>query len=183
MNDVALDFNRIHADYRPKIHRYLARMVGEADAEDLTQEVLLKISRALDSFRRDSNLSTWIYRIATNTAVDRLRAPAFKRTRDNQSLDEASAGEELCAGSACAAPSLEEQVQRQERYACYSDFIQRLPLNYRMVVALSELEDLAVQEIADILGLGVDVVKIRLHRGRMKLWQALKDHCNPVDWL
>jgi RNA polymerase sigma-70 factor (ECF subfamily) len=52
-----------------------------------------------------------------------------------------------------------------------------------MVVALSELEELAAREIADILGLSLDVVKIRLHRGRTRLLKTLKGHCNPEDWL
>jgi len=56
-------------------------------------------------------------------------------------------------------------------------------VSYRTVVALSELDDLAANEIAEILGISVDVVKIRLHRGRARLLQELKTHCNAEDWL
>lgn len=182
MNHTDLGFEKIHADFRPKILRYLNRLVGPQEAEDLTQEVLVKISRALQTFRGESKLSTWIYRIATNTALDRLRDPSFRRsvTSDQSiALDWDGKNETIEAD----ALSLEQQVCRQERYACYRDFVQALPPNYRIVVALSELEELTAHEIADILGLSVDVVKIRLHRGRARLLKELKEHCKPEDWL
>ena len=174
MNPVALDFEKIHADFRPKIQRYLTRLVGAPDAEDLTQEVMLKINRALNTFRGEAKLSTWIYRIATNTALDRLRNSSTRPIVENAVSDDMLDADTL---------SLDEQICHKERYECYRDFVQDLPPNYRTVVALSELEELAVAEIADILGLSVDVVKIRLHRGRTKLIDALKNHCKPEDWL
>ena len=83
IDQVELEFEEIYTDFRPKVQRYLTRMVGEHEAEDLTQEVFIKISRALDAFRGESQLSTWVYRIATNAALDRLRAssvlPALQR--------------------------------------------------------------------------------------------------------
>ncbi len=80
-----LDFQDIFADFQPKILRYLSRMVGEMEAEDLTQETFVKVSQAFESFRGESKLSTWIYRIATNTALDRMRSPSFQR---NTSADQ-----------------------------------------------------------------------------------------------
>ncbi len=182
-----IDFQKIHADFRPKLLRYLTRLVGEQEAEDLTQEVFVKISQALHTFRGESQLSTWVYRIATNAAVDRMRAPSFKRIDRNGVPDGSDVGEveivdkDLWTGE--EAPSLEQQVCRKERYECYQGFIQDLPPNYRTVVALGELEDLAANEIAEILGLSVDVVKMRLHRGRARLLKALKSHCKVEDWL
>jgi RNA polymerase sigma-70 factor (ECF subfamily) len=185
MNPVQLSFDQVYADFRPKVQRCLTRMVGEHEAEDLTQEVFIKISRALDTFRGESQLSTWVYRIATNTALDRLRDPAFKLIAPDALPVGSGLGEfeDNVVETAADAPSLDQQLCRQERYECYRDFIQNLPVNYRMVVALSELEELAVKEIADILGLSLDVVKIRLHRGRSHLLRMLKDHCKPEDWL
>lgn len=187
MSEAVLDFQKIHDDFRPKIQRYLTRLVGEYEAEDLTQEVFVKISQALHTFRGESQLSTWIYRIATNAALDRLRAPSYRRVVENGLSDEPdsceTAAEDKEAVAGKEASSLEQQVFLNERYHCYQDFIEGLPLNYRTVVALSELEGLAANEIADILGLSVDVVKIRLHRGRARLLQALKTHCKAEDWL
>jgi RNA polymerase sigma-70 factor, ECF subfamily len=185
VNPVVLEFDKIHADFRAKVLRYLERMVGKAEAEDLTQEVFIKISRKLDTFRGESQLSTWIYRIATNTALDRLRDPALKRITPEKPLSSADKvdGEERGTEITAAESSLDQQICRKERRECYQDFIQDLPPNYRTVVALNELEEFTANEIADILGLSLDVVKIRLHRGRTRLLSALKSHCKPEDWL
>jgi RNA polymerase sigma-70 factor (ECF subfamily) len=182
-----LDFQTIHAEFRLKIQRYLSHLVGEYEAEDLTQEVFIKIGRALPTFRGESRLSTWIYRIATNTALDRLRAPSFRRIVESE-LPNGSDADELeveagAVGMGEEASSLEQQIFRKERYECYRDYIENLPANYRTVVALSDLEELAAGEIAEILGLSLDTVKIRLHRGRARLLQELKTHCKAEDWL
>lgn len=192
MNELSLDFLEIHTEFRPKILRYLTRMVGEYEAEDLTQEVFVKISRALTTFRGESKLSTWIYRIATNAAMDRLRDPSFKHQLQAESLSlppnpevsnvrEEEVDRNVWTGEAAVSP--EQELFLRERSDCYQDYIENLPLNYRTVVALSELEELAVSEIAVILGLSPDVVKIRLHRGRAKLLKELRAHCKPEDWL
>ena len=193
MNELSLDFLEIHTEFRPKILRYLTRMVGEYEAEDLTQEVFVKISRALTTFRGESKLSTWIYRIATNAAMDRLRDPSFKHQLQAESLslppnpegsnvrEEEVVDRNVWTGEAAVSP--EQELFLRERSDCYQDYIENLPLNYRTVVALSELEELAVSEIAVILGLSPDVVKIRLHRGRAKLLKELRAHCKPEDWL
>jgi RNA polymerase sigma-70 factor (ECF subfamily) len=181
MTDQALNFEMIYADFRPKIQRYLARLVGEYEAEDLTQEVFLRIGRALPSFRGESQLSTWIYRIATNAALDRLRTPSFKASAPDSPDTDDLRSETTAIGDAPVSP--EEQLCRRQRYECYRDYIDHLPLNYRKVVALSELGELAVGEIAEILGLSVGTVKIRLHRGRTRLLEELKKHCRAEDWL
>ncbi len=187
MPEDALQFDEIHAVYRPRILRYLTRMVGDLEAEDLTQEVMIRINRALPGFRGESSLSTWIYRIATNAALDRLRDPSHKYLVPHGPADGSDEdGREVTVidvGVRTVAPSPEQQASLKERYDCYCDFIGDLPANYRMVVALAELQDLAASEIADVLGLSLDVVKIRLHRGRAKLIKALKEHCRPEDWL
>jgi hypothetical protein len=71
----------------------------------------------------------------------------------------------------------------KERYECFANFIQDLPPNYRTVVWLSELGDLSNAEIAEVLGLSLDVVKIRLHRGKARLLEELRAYCKAEDWL
>ena len=187
MNETVSDFQKIHDEFRPKIQRYLMRLVGEYEAEDLTQDVFIKISRAMQTFRGESQLSTWIYRIATNAAMDRMRNPSFRRIIQNGQPDLTAAGageienKDIWTGEETLSP--EQQLFRRERYKCYCDYIETLPLNYRTIMALSELEELAANEIAEILGLSLGVVKIRLHRGREKLLQELKSHCKAEDWL
>ncbi len=93
------DFQEIYNDYYPKLVRYLTRLAGEADAEDLTQETMVKISSGLDGFRGDSTLSTWIYRIATNVARDRFRSAAFKADAVTDQADEEKLSARLDSGS------------------------------------------------------------------------------------
>ena len=80
MSESQQDFPALYREYYPKIVGYLRRLVGDAEAEDVAQEAFVKISRSLDGFRGESQLSTWIYRIATNTALDHLRRPSTKQS-------------------------------------------------------------------------------------------------------
>jgi len=166
-------FQSIHDSFRPRVQRYLARLVGDREAEDLTQTVMLKVSLALPGFRNDSSLSTWIYRIATNAALDRLRGTARERAADL----EGDAAESIDSLQACD-PSAEDAAIREEMSSCIREFIARLPADYRMVVVLSDLEGLKNAEIAAILDVSLDVVKIRLHRARERLRADLKKGCS-----
>jgi RNA polymerase sigma-70 factor (ECF subfamily) len=182
-----LEFCQIHETFRPQIHRYLARMVGEPEAEDLTQEVFVKVNQALRDFRGESKLSTWLYRIATNAALDRLRSPSFQRIAQQRSVEGStepgegfSEDRDSCIGQ--MAPSVEQQLVRKEMNDCIRDFVARLPENYRAVLVLSEFEGLKNAEISEILGITLDTVKIRLHRARKRLKEELETHCDPY-WL
>jgi len=178
MDHFTEDFQTIHASYRPRICRYLARLVGQGEAEDLAQEVFVRVSRGLPDFRGDSKLSTWIYRIATNVATDRLRSRSFRETqRDKANPPDGGSVEDVDALPEEKNPSLERQLMREQMSSCVHDYINTLPENYRAVVTLSEIEGLANQEIAEILGLTLDVVKIRLHRGRVRLKEKLRTGC------
>jgi len=172
------DFQTIHASYRPRIHRYLTRLVGPIDAEDLTQEVFVRVSRGLPGFKGDSTLSTWIYRIATNVATDRVRSRSFQEIRTAKAISpQEGSAEEVDALPDQKSRSIERQLMREEMSSCVHDFINTLPENYRTVVTLSDIEGLTNQEIADVLGLTLDVVKIRLHRGRTRLREKLRTGC------
>ena len=183
MDASELDFQEIYDTNQPRILRYLVRLVGELEAEDLAQEVFVKVSRALKTFRGESQLSTWLYRIATNAAIDKIRTASFRQEAMLSGLDDSDETEDQVVWTGEAAPSLEHQLMRKEMYECFLDFVKRLPSNYRTVVVLSELEQFTNHEVAAILGLSLDVVKIRLHRGRARLLQELKAHCRAEDWL
>jgi RNA polymerase sigma-70 factor (ECF subfamily) len=183
MDASELDFPQIYEAFQPRIHRYLLHLVGEPEAEDLTQEVFVKVSQSLGAFRGESQLSAWLYRIATNAAIDRMRSASFRQGAglDSLELSDETDGRDAWTGE--EAPSLEQQLMQKEMYACFVEYVKRLPPNYRTVVVLSELEQLPNDEIARILGLRLEVVKIRLHRGRHRLLQELRDHCKAEDWL
>ena len=172
------DFKAIHASYRPRIYRYLARLVGQNEAEDLTQEVFLRVSRSLPDFRGDAKISTWIYRIATNVATDRLRSRSFKETQRDKAIPPGEGSiQDVDALPEEKNSSLERQLMREEMSSCVHDYLNTLPENYRAIVTLSEIEGLSNQEIAEVLGLTLDAVKIRLHRGRAKLKEKLETGC------
>src|SRR5512141_1813229 len=82
------NFQVIYDEFHTRILRYMQRMVGDADAEDLTQEAFAKVAGALAGFRGDAQLSTWIYRIATNTALDRLRALPKSQTLELEEAED-----------------------------------------------------------------------------------------------
>ena len=82
------NFQEIYAEYYQKIVQYLVRITGPNDAEDIAQDVFDKINRGLDGFQGKSKLSTWIYRIATNAAIDRSRSAAFKHSTALSNIEE-----------------------------------------------------------------------------------------------
>jgi len=179
MDHLTEDFKAIHAYFRPRIHRYLTRLVGQNEAEDLTQEVFVRVNRALQDFRGDAKISTWIYRIATHVAMDRLRSRSFKETqRDKATPPGEGSIQDVDALPDEKSHSFERQLVRKEMSSCVHDYINALPESYRAVVLLSDIEGLTNQEIAEVLELTVDTVKIRLHRGREKLKEKLRNGCS-----
>ena len=187
MSAAELDFEQIYAEFQPKIHRYMIRMVGELEAEDLTQEVFVKLSQALNTFRGEAKLSTWVYRIATNAALDRLRSPKFqKEEKDLSEARRVANGEaEIVDRNTWTGeqiPLVEQQVYRKEMADCLQSYIRQLPEIYRTILVLSHMEELGNQEIADVLGLTLETVKIRLHRARELLRRELAGNC-PSYWL
>ncbi|MEJ2695077.1 MAG: sigma-70 family RNA polymerase sigma factor [Candidatus Sulfobium sp.] len=172
------DFQNIYVSFSGKIRRYLARLVGEADFEDVTQEVFLKVNAGLDEFRGDSSLSTWIYRIATNAAVDHNRKSStrLKEQRAEGHFPDDSMTEESTAVD--PTPPQDRQLIRKEMSDCIRGIVDGLPENYRTVLILSDLEELKNDEIAEVLDISLQTVKIRLHRARLKLKKELEYHCS-----
>ena len=168
MEKSSLDFEQIYREFYPPIHRYLIRFVGQKEAEDLAQEVFIKAGQSLDSFRNEAQVSTWLYRIATNAAIDQIRQPNFQRETGGLPIEPELVG---------AGQSLENDALRRATNDCIRGVIDGLPENYRVPLILSELQGLPNQQIADVLGLSLDVVKVRLHRGKERLKQELQNYC------
>jgi len=173
-----LKFDTIFDEYHLKILRYLARIVGRADAEDLTQEVFDKISRGLAGFQGRSDLSAWIYRVATNTAIDRFRSVAYKYESTHDAFEDEASHRSSDPTAAQTTPVTDQLVIRKEMSDCINEFIDNLPSHYRTVIVLSELEGFTNKEIAHIVSISLDNVKIRLHRARAKLKKALQKGCD-----
>lgn len=179
MGDGKLNFQDIYGTFHPKILHYLTRLVGGREAEDLTQEVFIKVSRALEEFRGESSVSTWIYRIATNAALDTQRSPSFQRTAGDLSTEEReaeTADKDVWTGQKII--PLDRQLIRKEMNECIRDFIFRLPPDYRAVVVLREIEGFKNREVAEIIGVSLDTVKMRLHRAKALLKKQFEAHCS-----
>ncbi len=166
-----MTFEKIYQSNRARIIRYLARLVGEAEAGDLAQEVFIKVGKGLDGFRDESNVLTWIYRIATNTALDRLRSSSFKALDPTDDIDLVS------LKTLQKNPTVEQQAIREEMSGCIRRMVDRLPGTYRTVIVLSEIEGFKDSEVADILGMKLPAVKITLHRARTRLKKILSENC------
>lgn len=180
--DHEAEYHEIDRQFRPRIRRYLARLVGEQEADDLTQEVLLKVSKALEDFRGDAQISTWIYRIATNAALDRLRSRSYQDGTKTISLDD-----DETTGKAVSiefirhdisSSRIDDNLVQKEMNSCIRNIVMNLPLDHRTVLILSEFEGLANGEIASILQTSLETVKIRLHRARKQLKKELETHCS-----
>ncbi len=172
MPEQAADFEKIYTEHRPAIHRYLTRLAGTDEAEDLTQETFIRAGHGLPAFDGRSSVPTWLYRIATNVAADRLRSRAFKQ----EAVTIRGPGADQTPGRDGASP-VEDQAVRREMNECISSYVGILPDNYRTVLILSELEGFRNGEIAAILGLSLATVKIRLHRARETLRRELTANC------
>ncbi|MEI8355216.1 MAG: sigma-70 family RNA polymerase sigma factor [Deltaproteobacteria bacterium] len=169
------NFDSIYTEFQPKIHRYLSNLTCENDALDLTQAVFLKISQSLDSFREESSLSTWIYRIATNTAHDYSGSSLAKQKGNEHLFDDEGSIDDL---SDAGFSGTDREYIRREMSACIRGVVDQLPEKYRTVLLLSEFEELTNFEVAEILNLSIDTVKIRLHRGRTGLRKAMESQCS-----
>ncbi len=161
--------------YYPVIRRYVARLVGEAEADDVAQETFVKALRSAADLRGGDSLRPWLYRVATNAALDRLRSPARARLRplpyeDGQPTEGGSTAE-------CSKPSFESDVISGQMSACVRAVVDRLPENQRLVLLLSEFEELTDAEIAGVMNASLGSVKIRLHRARARLRAELDSSC------
>ena len=166
-------FNDIYREYHHKILRYISILANNEEAEDITQDVFEKVNRGLAGFKGKSQVSTWIYRIATNAALDRMRSPSFKSTREE--LKEAS--EDRNVWTSQRRTPVDQQLIRKEMSECVKEHIDKLSSEYKTVILLSEQEGLSNQEIADVLQISLENVKIRLHRARASLKKILDEAC------
>jgi RNA polymerase sigma-70 factor (ECF subfamily) len=177
MSESQHDFPALYSEYYPKIVGYLRRLVCEAEAEDVAQEAFVKISRALDGFRGESQLSTWIYRIVTNTALDHLRRQSTKQ-ESQQEYGASDYGEFYEDSAVDGTPLHDTLLIRKDMNTCIHGLVNDLPENYRTVLVLADLEGFTNAEISDVLGLSLDTVKIRLHRARLQLKKSMDRACH-----
>jgi RNA polymerase sigma-70 factor, ECF subfamily len=176
------DLFRTHYDANhDRVHRLLGRIVGPQEAEDLTQIVFAKAAKALPQFRGDAQASTWLYRIAANIASDCLRSRSAREANLTVHLPEVADGA-TSDGSASVAvldtqSSPEQRLVRKDMRDHIRGEIGQLPEGNREVLILGELGGLTDEEVAQALGITLANVKVRLHRARAQLKQAIGARC------
>jgi len=163
--------------YRPLIERHVRALVRDrADAEELTQDTYARAIGFLGELRDPQAALAWLYRIATNVCLDRLR----RREPATVSLDA-----EVAVADEVDDPALPEQhafdtqsvVERSEMSECVQKYLETLPDDYRTVIFLHDVYELSNPEIAELLDCSVATAKIRLHRARVRLRGVLNEAC------
>jgi RNA polymerase sigma-70 factor, ECF subfamily len=164
--------------YGTKIYQLAFRYLrNKEDAEEVAQDVLLKVYRKVDAFRGDSALSSWIYRITFNAAMSRLRTARYQRSQDEaRQLDtDAEVSTPAQAEVADWSNMADEQVLRAQLRRRVLRAILALPAIYRAPVVLRDLQGMSTEEASAMLKVKDQTLKSRLHRGRLILRKQLAD--------
>lgn len=167
--------------HHDRVHAVCRRIAGATrDADDATQESLIRIVRGLDSFDGRSKFSTWVYRIATNTALDELR----KRERRPQLHRADPLDDQWSDGPGIGArepvdPMAHRQLDGVSERMAIEAALADLPDDYRVAVVLRDVADLDYDEIAEVLGIPLGTVKSRIARARGRLVERLGNQDTP----
>lgn len=177
-----LTAEQVFRDYAPRVYNLARRMLGNtADAEDVTQDVLLQVVRKLDTFRGESAFPTWLHKVTVNAALAHRRKRANReegRVRDplDQILEDGHHHGPVRRWSVSPeAEALDHETQR-----LIEEAIGRLPEIYRDVYVLADVEGLPNAEIGEMLSLSLPAVKSRLHRARLLMREGLAPHFEEV---
>ena len=174
----------LQSTYGARIYQLALRhMKNREDAEEVTQDVLLRVFRKIDAFRGDAALSSWIYRITFNTAMSRLRS--LKHRRPAELPQEPAFGSDTAGSSeprevADWSDLADDQLLRSEMRARLVSSLSGLPDIYRAAVLLRDVQGLSTEEASAILGVKPQTLKSRLHRGRLLLREQLADFADGL---
>jgi len=165
-------FDALVERYQDKVYGLALRLSGNSsDAEEILQDTFLQVYRKLDQFREEARFSTWLYRVATNTALMHGRS---KRRHQAEPLDDYlpkfdETGTFASSADFGRAARADELLERKQLAQKALEAVDRLSDLYRAVFVLRDIEDLSTEETAEILGLDPGVVRTRLHRARLML--------------
>lgn len=173
----AQPMQQIWTDFGHQLRGFIARRVDNAaDADDILQDVFLRIHQHRNSVRRTDRLGAWLFQVTRNAIADHYRAPERRR----EVIASAGVGPEISgrddAAQAAEAERDAAQAQR-ELAACLRPIVDRLPEIYRDAVVLADLEGITQREVAGRLGLSVSGAKSRVQRGRQAIKAMLQDCC------
>jgi len=167
-------FNILVERYCERLMHYLYGFLGDTRrCEDLLQETFLRVYRNRHSYQRIAKFSTWLYTIAGNLARSEYRKRKRRRMYSIQSVNRDNEEYEMAIPDETFAPDKHAESTLQDQYI--QDALDQIPPNFREVVVLRDVQQLAYDEIANITGLPMGTVKSRINRGRTKLQAILKD--------
>lgn len=169
-------FDKLITRYSGDIYGLLFRLTADSEeAADLVQETFLRALRAIAGFRGDSDLKTWLYRIAINESRNRFRWWKRRMRDATVSLDDSLGNSEAAYQDVIAdtSASPEEEALMHEREEILQDALNQLPAIYREPIVLFDIEGLSYEEICQGLDLNVGTLKSRLARGRQELRKRL----------
>ncbi len=171
----------IYDGYHDKVLAYASKLIGRDEADDVAQDVFIRVGHSLESLRDPSKLTSWIYSITLNAVRDlaRRRAAAGQHlaSRPSPESSDDREDEEVARIPDSLSRTAEEDAMRNQMVACYLDYVEALRANYYDVYVLADLEELTNDEIARRLSLTLGTVKIRLHRARAMIQQQLRRDC------
>ena len=169
-------FEYLVEKYRRAMVSFMYRMAhNSAAAEDLAQEVFLRVYRSREGYEASAKFTTWLYRIATNLAVNHARDTRHERPEQMVSLDESNEETGLKVDVADGAPSAEEALLKRERLAAIRQRVQSLPERQRMAVVMHKYQHMDYRQIGEVLKLSESATKSLLFRAYETLRQQLKD--------
>jgi len=173
-------FTMLVEKYSHQVFSLSMRMLNDyGEAEDLTQEVFLKVFKNIKRFKGKSKFSTWLYQITLNAAINRINYLKKRRHYDSDSVNQTSArgnDENYGVDLPDLSPSSEDEVIGRETYTKILEEINSLPEEFRVVIVLRDLEEKSYQEIAEILNIPEGTVKSRIHRAREILKKKLEPY-------
>lgn len=179
--EALVELGQVYEAYRGKVVAYAAKLLGSGEADDVAQEVFVKVGRSLGSLADPAKLGSWIYAITLNTVRDAARKRSSGLVRLGVGPGSATGGRDeesvIARAPDVASRGPEEAAIHNEMVACYLDYVRQLPPSYYEVYALSEFEHLSNDQIAQRLGRSLATVKIRLHRARTRLYDELRRNC------
>ena len=166
-------FNELVELYQTRIFRLVFRMLGDhGEAEDLAQEVFITVFKRIDSFRGESKLSTWMYRIATNHCKNRIKFLKRRAKGRKQEFDEIADGQQLASATMNPTnplPRPDEMAEGRQTEHIIKTALANLSEEQRTLIVLRDIENMAYSEIKSVTGLAEGTVKSRLHRARAAL--------------
>lgn len=169
------------ARYKQRVYATAYRLMGNAhDAEDMAQEVFLRVYRGIRDLKEPATLTSWIYRIAVNICLDALHKER-RAVPSAELITYAEDGEPREIEIASDTPNPEELTLRREERECIERAVGQLDAGARSALVLRDVEDRPYQEIAEVLGIGLSAVKMRIHRARLAFQQLLESLC-PGVW-